>query len=328
MTGGLVLILMGWGASPPATGQPPLPELARVAERGRLDSVTIEYWVGGGLPPPLYRSDQFRLLTVDNADILEFARPYRDPADKREGLVEKFQLAAQRADVRKLARLILDVGVFSRQFPEEKDPGRADAIATEVIVTAGGREFKRRYFTAAPAPLEPLRLEVERLLQRLVTSGKRQLFYQGQPVASPQSPPWKDTGGAEAAPEAIPLSKLASEVIRRIDWRLSTQPRLVLWLNVSEYLSDSAEAAAQAVKRALENKPGLVLATKSVAGTTPVPSEVPGGHVNMLVYAVKPHPDLVLSIGELNGRLCVSERAAGKDPLAPAAAWNWRLCAQ
>lgn len=316
MTAALVLILsaMVWGASPPATDVSPLAELARLAERGRLDGVTIEYWVGGGLPPPLYRSDQFRLLTADNNDLLEFARPYRDPAARREGLVEKFQLAAHPSDIRGLARLILDTGVFSRHFPEEKDPGRADALATEVIVGIGGREFKRRYFTAAPQPLEPLRAEVERLVQRLVASGKRRLFFQGKPVE-------------ETDPDTVPLAKMAGEVSRRIDRRLSATGKLTLWLNLSEYATDSTQALAQAVKRALQTKPGLVLATKSVSGTTPVPSGVPGGHVNMLVYTVQPHPDVVLDIGELNGRTYVCERDGGKDPLAPTAIWNWKLFA-
>lgn len=157
-----------------------------MAERGRLNGVTIEYWVGGGPPPPFYRSDQFRLLTVENSDILEFARPYHDPKKKLEGLVEKFQLAAQPSAVRRLAQLIIDTGVFRQRFPEEKDPGRADALSTEVIVSIGGREFKRRYFTGLPKPLEPLRAEVDGLVQRLLAGGKRQIFHQGKPIALPQ----------------------------------------------------------------------------------------------------------------------------------------------
>jgi hypothetical protein len=331
-----LLIAMASGASPPApdepgdgasaVGPPPLAEIARLAEQGKLDGVTIEYWVGGGPPPPLYRSDQFRLLTVENRDILEFARPYHDPATKREGLVEKFQLPAQPSDVRRLAKLILDTGVFEQRFPEEMDPGRADALITEVIVSIGGREFKRRYFTGSPKPLEPLRVEVERLVQRLVASGQRGVFHQGKPVALPQDPAQENAGRAETTPETVPLSKLAAEVGRRIDQRLATKERLVLWLRVSE--TDAARAAADDVKRVLEKKPGLVFSTQTVAGAVPVPSGTPGGHVHMLIYAFEPHPDLVLFVGEMNGRLYVSERHAGKDPLAPPHSWNWILYAR
>ncbi|MGC9971515.1 MAG: hypothetical protein ABSE56_13100 [Bryobacteraceae bacterium] len=302
-----LLIAMACNASPSGVKPPPQAELARLAEQGRLEGVTIEYWVGGGPPPPYYRSDQFRLLTVENRDTIEFARPYHDPAAKLEGLVEKLQLPAQPSEVRGLAKLILDTGVFERQFPEEKDPGQADSLATEVIVSIGGREFKRRYFTASPKPLEPLRAEVERLVQRLTASGTRQVLSQGKPID-----------------ETVPLSRLPEEVGRRIDRLLSAKGRLVLWLQVSE--TDPARAAARDVKRVLEAKPGLVFSTRSVTGATPVPSGTPGGHVHMLIYAIDPHPDVVLAVDELNGRMCVSERDAGKDPLEPIASWNWTLC--
>jgi hypothetical protein len=302
-----LVIAMACGASLSGVKPPPLAELARLAEQGRLDSVTIEYWVGGGPPPPLYRSDQFRLLSVENRDTIEFARPYHDPAAKREGLVERFQLPAQPSEVRGLAKLIIDTGVFERQFPEEKDPGRADALATEVIVTIGGREYKRRYFTGSPKPLEPLRVEVERLVQRLTTSGTRQVLSQGKPID-----------------ETVPLSRLPEEVGMRIERRLSAKGKLVVWLRESEI--NPAPEAAREVKRALETKPGLVFSKKSVAGTTPVPSGAPGGHVNMLLYAFDPHPDVVLWVGELNGRTCVSEQDAGKDPMEPTASFNWILC--
>jgi len=49
-----------------------------------------------------------RLLAVENRDTIEFARPHR------EGLVEKLQLPAQPSDVRGIAKLILDIGVFER----------------------------------------------------------------------------------------------------------------------------------------------------------------------------------------------------------------------
>ena len=328
-------IAMAWGCSPPAAdrpgdgtseaGPPPLPEIARLAGQGRLDGVTIEYWVGGGAPPPFYRSDQFRLLTVEDSDVLEFARPYHDPADKREGLIEKFRAPAHPSNVRALAKLILDAGVFTRHYPDENDPGRADILNTEVIVRAGGREYKRRYFTASPKPLEPLRAEVERLVQRLTASGKRGIFFQGKPVASSPEPAEENAGRAEATTDTIPLSQLVEEVGRRIDRRLSAQGKLALWLKVG----DTYPAAARDVKRLLETKPGLVLSARNVAGTWPVPSGEPGGHVNMLMYAFDPHPDAVLEVYERDGHLCASGWDAGKeDPLGPGAHLKWTLCAR
>jgi len=287
---------------------PPLEDLARIVQQGRLGGVTIEYWVGGGLPPPHYRSDQLRLLTFESSDILEFARPYRDPAATREGIVEKFHLAVQPSDVRRIATLIIDIGVFERQFPEEKDPGRADALTTEVILTINGREFKRRYYSGSPPPLEPLRLEVERLIRRLVESGKREV-----------------SGGAGAKPETIPLSKMAEEVGKRIDRDLLPRGRLALWLNVASYSSPDVVATANAVRRILEVKPGIVFVRRVSAGAAPVPSGDPGGHVHMLSYVFEPHPDMVINVGEMDGRVAIDAHDAGKDPAAPPSSWRWIL---
>jgi hypothetical protein len=303
----------------------PLPDLERMSVRGRLEGLTIEYWVGGGLPPPHHRSDQLLLLDAEGRDTIQLSRPFLDPASKREGLTERFRLAAEPAEVRKVAQLILDTGVFDRRLPEEKDPGRADAVSTEVIVKTGGREFKRRYFSASPGSLEPLRAEVERLAQRLAEGGKRELFHQGKPITLPPEPARERAATTELASDAVPLSELAEEASRRVARRLSTKGKLVVWLDVSERATDQVERVAEAVKRALGRRPGVVFSTKSVAGTLPVPSGSPGGHVNILVYKLEPHPDVVLSVGELNGRTYVSERDAGKDPLAPASSWSWIL---
>ncbi len=302
-----LVIAMAWSTPPPAPDEsgddaagaapPPLAEIARLAEQGKLDGVTIEYWVGGGLPPPLYRSDQFRLRTEENRDILELARPFHDPATRLEGLVEKFQLAAQPADVRRMAKLILDTGVFDRHFPEEKEAGRADALTTEVIVRLGGREFKRRYFTGSPKPLAPLRTEIQRLIQRLEATGARRVFRQGKPVTLPHDPPQASAGGAEPTPEAIPLSKLAAEVGRRIERRLVTKGRLVLWLNVSQTATDPVQTAAEAMKHALQGKRGLVFSTRTVAGAVPIPSGTPGGHVHMSAR----HPAVISACARSRG---------------------------
>jgi len=259
---------------------------------------------------------------------LEPARPYRDPAGKLEGLIERFQLATQPSDLRRIAQLIIDVGVFEGQRPEEKDPGRADAHTTEVIVTAGGREFKRRYFTGATEPLEPLRTELERQVRRLMKSGKRKIRHQGKPIALPQEPAPKNAGEAEAPTETVPLSRPTQEAARRIDRRLAVSQELVLLIEVDRSASTPAYELAKRLRRALEKKRGLIFSTKKVAGAVPVPSEVPGGHVHMLTCVVEPHPDLVLHVGEMDGRLYVAEREAGKAPLDPTSRWNWILYAR
>ena len=51
-----------------------LTKLAEIERSGRLTGLEIEFWSGGGLPPPYYRSEQLRLTTRGGRDIMEFAK--------------------------------------------------------------------------------------------------------------------------------------------------------------------------------------------------------------------------------------------------------------
>lgn len=149
---------------------------------GTLGGAEMEYWTGGGQPPPYYRSDQFRLHTVDGIEILEFAKVKYDSRYEPSNLLEKFRLPAQPSDVKTIARLLRDTGVFTSRYPEEDNPGIADVLSTEVIVTAGGCEYKKVYYRVVPSQLAPLRAEVERVIQRLKASGSRELLHQGKRI--------------------------------------------------------------------------------------------------------------------------------------------------
>ena len=163
-----------------------LARLERSAQTGRLDGLEIEYWVGGGLPPPYYRSDQFRVLTVQGRDTLEFARPLWDDAFKPPQLVEKFQRPATTADVRRVARLILDAGVFTEQHEEK--PRVGDGLSTEVILTAGGTKKQSVYRGNVPPKLRALEADVERLRLTLEREGARSVLHQGTPLVPPPPP--------------------------------------------------------------------------------------------------------------------------------------------
>jgi hypothetical protein len=163
-----------------------LARLERSAQTGRLDGLEIEYWVGGGLPPPHYRSDQFRLLTVQGRDTLEIARPLWDDGFKPPQLIEKFQRPANMLDVRHIARLILDAGVFTAQH--EDKPAVGDGLSTEVIVTAGGTKHQRVYRGRVPPKLRALEADVERLRLTLEREGVRSVFHQGKRLVPPPPP--------------------------------------------------------------------------------------------------------------------------------------------
>ncbi len=173
------------GSQPGRSGaDPATAALARMASDGRLDGCEIEYWTGGGLPPPHYRSEQFRVHPEGGRDVMEVARPRYDlapPPDAGPGYpVERRTLDASAEDVRAIARALLDAEVFMRRFPEEDDPHAPDALSTEVIVTVGGRAYQRRYFRRLPEALARARAEVERRVRSVDARGRRGVYHRGQ----------------------------------------------------------------------------------------------------------------------------------------------------
>ncbi len=166
-----------------------LDALDRAAVTGELRGLEIEVWHGGGQPPPYYRSDQFRLQTQGGRDIQSFARPLFYPGHDPETLVERFRMDAGPDLVRSMAHLIQEGGVFSHRFPEEENPGGADAFSTEVILSFEGSECQRRYFRRVPDAVEPLLDAVRRRIEQLKSGGRRGLFDQGREVAAPLMSP-------------------------------------------------------------------------------------------------------------------------------------------
>jgi hypothetical protein len=149
---------------------------------GNLQGVTIEYWIGGGLPPPYYRSDQFRLLTVSGRDMLEYSTLKWDKNPERTGLQEKFSLPAQPSDIKSVARLLREKQVFVKKYAEEDQPGIADILSFEIIVSSGVGQEKRTYYRKLPEDLASLRTLLETLIDRAKSKGKKELRRQGNPT--------------------------------------------------------------------------------------------------------------------------------------------------
>ena len=126
------------------------------------------------------------MITVDGRDLLEFAKLKFDERYTPPNLLEKYQLPAQASEIQAVIRHVLDTGLFKKRFPEEENPRIADIFSTEVIVTLHGHNFMRRYFRDIPADLEPLKAEVERLIERLTSQGERSFYHQGERIAAPE----------------------------------------------------------------------------------------------------------------------------------------------
>ncbi len=149
--------------------------------QGRLDGCEVEYWTGGGLPPPYYRSDQFRLHAIEGREVVELARPRYDvPAPGDAYPVERFIMDARPEHVRAVVQMILAGNVFTERHPEEDAARAPDALSTEVIVTVEGVAFERRYGRRVPEAVEPLRVEVERLTRDVIERGAHGIYLAGR----------------------------------------------------------------------------------------------------------------------------------------------------
>jgi hypothetical protein len=154
--------------------------LARCEASGKLSGIEIEYYVGGGLPPPNYVSNQFRLLVVDGQDVLQFAKPV---FDKRYNPypMEVYTLPATPADVKTIAGLILRSRAFSPSSSSNPPIKVPDALRTELVIKAGTKE-ETRTFQGLPEALQPLKPAVEALIEQLKAKGAREYRHEGKKI--------------------------------------------------------------------------------------------------------------------------------------------------
>jgi hypothetical protein len=164
-----------------------LAKLAEIEHSGRLAGLEMEFWSGGGLPPPYYRSEQLRLTTRGGRDIVEFAKLKWDNSFDPPQLQEKWFLLLRPDQTSTVARLLLSSHVFTQTYPEEQNPNAGDILSYEIVLTANGAEVKRRYFRKEPDALGPLRAAVNGLIDLTRTQGRYGLYHQGSEV-SPSRP--------------------------------------------------------------------------------------------------------------------------------------------
>ena len=155
----------------------------RSAQSGRMEGMEFEYWIGGGQPPPYYRSDQLRLLDSGAGDLLVFARPYWDSAFDPPDLVEKFQRTADPDEIRRVLNLLLQSDVFSK--PTETEMAGPDVLKTEIMLTFGGVTHERRFHGKIPDELNALDAVVQALHVSLAHTGMRSVTHVGKSVVPP-----------------------------------------------------------------------------------------------------------------------------------------------
>lgn len=159
-----------------------LERLANSERTGRLDGLEIEFWKGGGLPPPNYKSDQLRLMTAGGREVIEFASLRWDSRFDPPSVQDKWILAVDPADVSEVARLLQSTQVFTGKYAEEVKPGIADIFSYEILVTADGRQEKRTYYRKLPEQLAPLQTAFDKLIELAKAQGRKALYHQGKEV--------------------------------------------------------------------------------------------------------------------------------------------------
>lgn len=151
--------------------------LAAAETSGKLDGIEIEHYVAGGLPPPHYRSEQFRLFVHEGRDTLRFVTP--DFQAHHEGTAypnHTYDLPATPADVRTIARLVRESGAFAKAVPVDEPAGAPDRMRTELAVILHGKEAKRVYVGAEPPELTKLRAVIQPMIARLKAQGAHRVM--------------------------------------------------------------------------------------------------------------------------------------------------------
>jgi hypothetical protein len=162
-----------------------LARLAAAERAGRLNGLEIEFWSGGGLPPPYYRSDQLRLMTRGAQDVVEFATIKWDESFNPPQLQEKWLLPLRPEQTSEVIRLLLATKVFTTTYPEEHNPNIGDVLSHEILLTADGAHLQRKYYRQEPVALAPLRAAIAGLIQLAKTHGRHGVFHQGKEVPPP-----------------------------------------------------------------------------------------------------------------------------------------------
>src|SRR5271165_951616 len=120
--------------------------LAHSVATGRLDGLEIEFWKGGGLPPPHYLSDQLRLMTQGDTEVVEFASLKWDDHFDPPNVQEKWIATVRSRDVHDIAQLMESTNFLHTAYSEETKPNIADCFSYEILLTYQGRQEKKKYY--------------------------------------------------------------------------------------------------------------------------------------------------------------------------------------
>lgn len=162
-------------------------KLKHVTDNGQIDDLRFEYWVGGGQPPPYYRSEQLRLFAVSGVVQFEFAILRFDSKLPPDGATEKWTMQSDVATFRAISSFLIERHVFETRYSEETDPGIGGGVSHEIIASVGAANIKRIYYRVLPSAVAPLIGMLRDRIELTKKTGVRSWTHQGKSIVDPFS---------------------------------------------------------------------------------------------------------------------------------------------
>lgn len=160
-------------------------KLTAAAQTGRCDGLTIEYWIGGGQPPPYYRSEQFRIKGLGDRIKIELATMRFQNRFTPPEVLEIYSVLSDGDELKQLATELLATQFHEAEFIEEADPQIGGVISHEISIHFEKHKLTKRYFRQLPAAFATFEELSKTLKKQLTKSGKRTWTHKGHEIANP-----------------------------------------------------------------------------------------------------------------------------------------------
>lgn len=147
--------------------------------------MTIEYWIGGGQPPPYYRSEQLLFKTTGDRDIVELAilryHPRLTPAE----VTQVDSTNCHYEVVKAMAATLLATHLEDTTFAEEADPQVGSVISHEINIQIGEVKLQKKFYRQLPAEFDTFKDLVDQIKFKTIGDGKRTWRHKGHDIANP-----------------------------------------------------------------------------------------------------------------------------------------------
>ena len=160
-------------------------KLALAAKTGRADGLTIEYWIGGGQPPPYYRSEQLLVTSHDDRLTIDLAIMRFHPRLTPQEVLEVRTQTSYDEELKQLATELLATQFDVTVFEEESDPRIGSVISHQISVRFKKSELRKNYYRHLPAQFSAFEELSGKLTANAKEKGKRTWRHKGHDIPNP-----------------------------------------------------------------------------------------------------------------------------------------------